>query len=217
MLDVRNAYRRRDDVLENASIESPAATGGEVIAGAPDDLVCRFAPRTLPSERPVSEQRVDLIIETSPNGIVILDDRLRILHMNPAFCRYCMRSDAVCGQSISCLMDPEPFERLVAEQKEQLEVTVDHKSCYVVCHEILYRMPEEDQIVGILVNVTKSRANEQELSWLRAQTVMQALELLEQQMRMAETIAACLGENTARGDALLHQLVQMAGEQGAQR
>jgi hypothetical protein len=44
---------------------------------------------------------------------------------------------------------------------------------------------------------------------------MQAQELLDQQMQMAETIATCLGENTARGEALLRQLVNMAGEQGA--
>jgi iron only hydrogenase large subunit-like protein/uncharacterized Fe-S cluster-containing protein len=270
MPDDRNAYQRRDDVLEFAALRPSNAKSSVLSLGAPSDLVCRFTPHTLPSGRPVSEeriqavlertgklgpqdyldcgacgyagcrekaiavvrglaepemcmphmrrlaeQRVDRIIETSPNGIVILDDRLRILSMNPAFRRYFMCTDAVCGQNISCLMDPEPFERLVAEQKDQLEVTVDHKNYHVVCHEILYRMPEEDQYVGIFVNVTKSRASERELSRLRAQTVMQAQELLEQQMRMAETIATCLGENTARGEALLHQLVKMAGEQGA--
>jgi PAS domain S-box-containing protein len=270
MPDERNAYERRDDVLDFASQELSQPAHSVAPLGIAADLVGRFTPHTLPTDRPVSEQRiqavlertgklgpqdyldcgacgyagcrekaiavvrglaepemcmphmrrlaeqrVDRIIETSPNGIVILDDRLRILSMNPAFRRSFMCTDAVCGQNISCLMDPEPFERLVAEQKDQLEVTVDHKNYNVVCHEILYRMPEEEQYVGIFVNVTKSRANERELSRLRAQTVMQAQELLDQQMRMAETIATCLGENTARGEALLRQLVNMAGEQGA--
>jgi iron only hydrogenase large subunit-like protein/uncharacterized Fe-S cluster-containing protein len=179
-----------------------------VVQGLAEPEMC------MPYTRRLAEQRVDRIIETSPNGIVILDDRLRILSMNPAFQRFFMCSDATCGQSISCLMDPEPFERLAAGQQKQIELTVDHKNYHVVCHEILYRMPEEDQYVGIFVNVTKSRANERELDRIRAQTVTQAQELLEQQIRMAETIAACLGENTARGEALLHRLVEMT-ENGA--
>ena len=67
--------------------------------------------------------------------------------------------------------------------------------------------------MGIFVNVTKSRANERELDRIRGQTVLQAQELLEQQIRMAETIATCLGENTARGEALLRRLVQMTEDE----
>lgn len=170
----------------------------------------------MPHMKRLAEQRVDRIIETSPNGIVILDQSLRILNMNPAFRRFFKCSDATCGQSISCLMDPEPFERLVAEQLEQLELTLEHKSYGLVCHEIFYPLPGERQYVGIFVNVTRSQSHERELTRLKAQTVMQAHELLEQQIRMAETIASCLGENTAKSQALLDQLVQLAdGEQEA--
>ncbi len=170
----------------------------------------------MPHMKRLAEQRVDRIIETSPNGIVILDQRLQILNMNPAFRRFFKCSDATCGQSVSCLMDPEPFERLVAEQLEQLELTLEHKNYGLVCHEILYPLPGERQYVGIFVNVTRSQSHERELTRLKAQTVMQAHELLEQQIRMAETIASCLGENTAKSQALLDQLVQLAdGEQDA--
>lgn len=178
-----------------------------VVQGLAEPEMC------MPYTRRLAEQRVDRIIETSPNGIVMLDNQLRILSMNPAFRRFFMCSDAVCGQGISCLMDPEPFERLAAGKDKQIELTVDHKSYHVVCHQILYRLPEEDQYVGIFVNVTKSRANERELDRIRGQTVLQAQELLEQQIRMAETIATCLGENTARGEALLRRLVQMTEEE----
>lgn len=167
----------------------------------------------MPHMKRLAEQRVDRIIETSPNGIVILDDRLRILNMNPAFRRFFQCSDATCGESISCLMDPEPFERLVAEEHEQLELTCEHKNYDLVCHQILYPLPGERQYVGIFVNVTHSQSHQKALSRLRAQTVLQAHELLEQQISMAETIAACLGENTAKSQALLDQLAELAEEQ----
>ena len=70
----------------------------------------------IPHMKRLAEQRVDRIIETSPNGIVILDEHLHILHMNPAFRKFFLCSDAVYGQPISYLMDPEPFVRLSSRQ-----------------------------------------------------------------------------------------------------
>lgn len=163
----------------------------------------------IPYMKRLAEQRTDRIIETSPNGIVILDGELNILHMNPAFRRFFLSSDAVCGQPISYLMDPGPFERLVAGE-ELIEMVVEHDRYNLVCHQILYPLKEERQFVGIFVNITTSQASQQQLDRLRSETVLQARELLENQLQMAETIARCLGENAARSEDLLDKLVRMA-------
>jgi iron only hydrogenase large subunit-like protein/uncharacterized Fe-S cluster-containing protein len=180
-----------------------------VIRGLAEPEMC------MPFMKRLAEQRTDRIIETSPNGIVILDDRLRILHMNPAFRRYFLCSDALCGQPISRLMDPGPFERLTVGQDKVVELTAEHANYNLVCHQILYPLGEEGQYVGIFVNITNSRQSQQKLDQLRAETVAQARDLLNQQLDMAETIARCLGESTARGEDLLDKLVRMAeGDEG---
>ncbi len=169
----------------------------------------------MPYMKRLAEQRTDRIIETSPNGIVILDECLRILHMNPAFRRFFLCSDALCGQPISRLMDPGPFERLTVGQEKLVELTSEHANYNLVCHQILYPLDEEGQYVGIFVNVTNSRQSQQKLDRLRAETICQARDLLDQQLEMAQTIARCLGESTARGEDLLEKLVRMAeGEDG---
>lgn len=179
-----------------------------VIRGLAEPDMC------MPYMRRMAEQRVDRIIETSPNGIVVLDDQLRILSMNPAFRRMFTCSDALCGHNISELMDPEPFDRLAAHERQLVEISAEHARYNLVCHQILYALPDERQYVGIFVNVTHSRASQLQLDQLRAKTVLQARELLEQQIKMAETIAVCLGENTARSEALLDKLMVLAvGEQ----
>ena len=73
-----------------------------VINGMAELEVC------IPYMKRLAEQRTDRIIETSPNGIVILDEHLNIIHMNPAFRNFFMCSEAFNSKPVSCLMDPRP-------------------------------------------------------------------------------------------------------------
>jgi PAS domain S-box-containing protein len=166
----------------------------------------------LPLMRRLAERRTDRIIETSPNGIVIVDQHLNITHMNPAFRRYFVCSDALVGRRIATLMDPEPFERLAAGQGEVFESTVRHPNYHLVCHQIIYALRDEQQYVGIFVNITHTQANRRRLDQLRSQTLAQAQELLEHQVGIAQQMAQFLGQSTAQGQALVRNLVKLAGQ-----
>ena len=166
----------------------------------------------VPFMRRLAEQRTDRIIETSPNGIVILDERLGILHVNPSFKRLFMCSEAVYGKPISYLIDPEPFEQVAAGMAELTELTVEHQRYHLVCHQIVYALREERQYVGVFVNLTTSLTNQKRLDALRASTLQQARDLLSHQMDIAGKIAHFLGESTAQGEKLLDNLIRMAQE-----
>lgn len=166
----------------------------------------------IPYMKRLAEQRTDKIIETSPNGIVILDDKLQIMSMNNAFKSFFMCSDAVLGRPVSYLMDPDPFEKLASGSTDLVETVVRHDRYNLVCHEILYALPEEKQFVGILVNITNNRAHKEKLDQLRSQTLTQARELLDHQINMAQTMAKFLGESTAQSEGLLDRLMLLAGD-----
>jgi uncharacterized Fe-S cluster-containing protein len=178
-----------------------------VLLGMAEQEMC------IPRMKRLAEQRADRVIDTSPNGIVILDEHLRILNMNAAFRRFFMCTESVCGQPIGYLMDPEPFERLAFGKEPLVEMTVEHKKYGIVCHQILYPLVEENQYIGILVNITNNRANQQKLDHLRAQTLVQARELLGHQIEMAQRMAQFLGENTAKGEDLVEKLMVLANEE----
>lgn len=169
----------------------------------------------VPHMRRLAEQRTDRIIETSPNGIVILDEHLCILHVNPSFKRMFMCSEAVYGKPISYLMDPEPFEQIAAGRRDLTEVTAEHAKYNLVCHQIVYALREERQYVGVFVNLTSSLMNQKQLDALRAHTVQQAQDLLTHQIEIAGRIAQFLGESSAQGEKLLDNLVRLAREDSA--
>jgi iron only hydrogenase large subunit-like protein/uncharacterized Fe-S cluster-containing protein len=171
----------------------------------------------IPYMKRLAEQRTDRIIETSPNGIVILDDQLRIISMNPAFRNFFMCSEAICGKPVSYLMDPDPFEWLASGKDESVEMVVTHGNYNLVCHQIIYALREDKQYVGIFVNITKNKSHKDKLDRLRGQTVLQARELLDHQINMAQTIAKYLGESTAQSEALLEKLMFFASDESGDK
>ncbi len=166
----------------------------------------------IPYMRRLAEQRTDRIIETSPNGIVILDDKLNIISMNPAFRKMFYCSEAVLGKHVSYLVDPQPFEKILTQEQRIVEETVTHSKYNLIAHQIIYPLEAEKQIVGIFVNITNSKQSQEELANLRSKTIKQAREMLEHQISMAQQIALYLGESTARGEDLIENLMKMAAD-----
>lgn len=181
-----------------------------VLRGMADTDMC------IPHMRRLAEQRSDRIIETTPNGVVILDDHLKILHMNPAFRKMFQCTDAVLGKPISYLMDPEPFENLAVNSGDLAELTAHHGNYNLVCHQVIYPLRQEGQYVGVFVNITKSVANEEMLKRLRSETVRKARELLEHQVQVAQDMAQFLGESTAQSEELVRNLVSIATDRPRQ-
>jgi iron only hydrogenase large subunit-like protein len=166
----------------------------------------------IPYMRRLAERRTDQIVTTTPNGILILDEDLNILSVNPAFKKYFLCSDAVLGRHISYLMDPAPFEKLISGVADLLDITVTHRHYNLHCRELLYILKEEMQIVGIFMNITSQQEHEKKLNDIRSQTIEQANELLEHQIKMAQTIAQFIGESTARGEELVRKLLTLSEE-----
>lgn len=166
----------------------------------------------IPYMRHLAETRNDRIFDSSPNGIVTLDAHFEILSMNPAFRRHFRAGEATLGKNIAVLMDPEPFQQLAAAaDEENLELTVRHERYGVTFHEILYRLEDADQFVGIFVDVTASEKDRHELAEVRRQTAAQAQELLDHQIAIAQQLAEFLGESTAKGEVLVQNLLAAAG------
>lgn len=179
-----------------------------VIHGMAEPEMC------IPRMKRLAERRTDLIIESSPNGIVILDERLDILSMNQAFRRFFMCSEATLGKRVSYLMDPHPFEQLATSDQDLIDLVVRHEKYNLTCRQILYPLREEKQYVGIFVNITSSQDSQQKLDELRQQTLLQARELLDHQISMAQKIAQFLGESTAGSQQLVENLLRQAQEEG---
>ncbi len=161
----------------------------------------------MPYMRRLAEQKSDKLIASDPNGIIILNDQLEIVSINPAFKKMFVCSEGVVGKKISYLIDPEPFERIAARKNYKFSDEVRFPNYNMVCHLVCYAIEEENQFVGIFVDITDTHSNKEKLKGFKTETILQAQELMEHQVSMAQELAKFIGDHTARGEMLMNKLI----------
>lgn len=167
----------------------------------------------LPYMRKRAEKRSDKIMESSPNGIVIINDKLEIVQMNPAFKKMFMCSDSLIGKRISYLIDPEPFIKMITGEIDKLETKGEYRSYNLVCHQIHYKLDKVNQYAAVFVNITKSENDRVELQKLKSETIQKAQELFDHQVNLAQQLAKFIGESTAKGEEIVENLIKLTEKQ----
>lgn len=178
-----------------------------VLSGMAEGDMC------IPWMRKVAERKALQIIEASPNGIVIIDSSLRIRQFNPSFAKIFSCTPGIIGKPLSTLMDPEDFEKVMARAVDRItNKLVSYPNYHVSGSLNVYPLDDEDLVVGILANVNKSTDGLSRLDQIRDETLLNAQQVIEKQMRMAQEIAGILGETTSETRVLLHKLTSLMKE-----
>jgi len=169
----------------------------------------------LPYMRRLAQQRTDKIIDTTPNGVVILDSELCMIKMNPAFKAMFLCNEGILGRRISYLVNADGFESLQSGLMEQYEsIQTKYGIKY---HEILYALRDENQYVGIYSDVSKIKYDSSQLDAIKTQTLMHAREFLDHQVRFAQEMAHFLGTSTAQSEAIAKRLIGLYEDDSGER
>lgn len=168
-------------------------------------------------DSPPSPDITGKIIESSPNGIVFLNKNLEIIKMNSSFKSLFRCSDALNGEHISKLLDPEYFEELAVGNRKKIEKTGACGSDNTICHQILYPLHEHNEYVGIYINISGRVQNERDLEEIRQKAVAQAQELQNHQIEAAQQIVRLIGETTARSENLVSSMMSIFSKEHKDR
>jgi PAS domain S-box-containing protein len=153
----------------------------------------------------------ELLWDHDPNGLVVVDTDLRIRAVNPAFCTlFGVDHDQVLGQDISTILDDAHQFHTVWDSGVPVrgeDRRYDRYHLHV--RKQLFAIRSERVIAGIFVDLSQTeRRHERELDF-RRETVRQAKEVVDRQMKVAQEIASLLGETTAESKISLLRLVEM--------
>jgi len=173
-----------------------------VLQGKADISMC------LPYLSEKAQSFSDNIIRSTPNAILVLNDKLEIQQINNAACHLMHIDDphGIIGDPVVRLLDPIPFlelQRTGRAQSQQRVYLEDYKK-YVDQTLIMdksYRL-----IICIMRDVTAEEAERRAREQLSRATIEVTDRVIEKQMRTVQEIASLLGETTAETKVALTKL-----------
>ena len=169
----------------------------------------------LPFLKDKAESFSDTIVKSTPNGIIVLNDKLEVQQINDAAMRIMnIRSASdVLGDQVLRILDDEPFIKVrdsgmgirdkrvyLAEYKKYVEQTVVYDR-------------DSHMLVGIMRDVTDEETEREKKDSISRQTAEIADKVVEKQMRIVQEIAYLLGETAAETKIALTKLKETASDE----
>ena len=162
----------------------------------------------LPFLKDKAESFSDTIVNSSPDGLIVLNESLEVQQINNAALRLMnLRTNAdVLGEPVVRVLDPKIFLQVqdtgrnlygkkvyLAEYKRYVEMTIVHEK-------------DSRVLVCILRDITDRETEREKKENIRNQTIEVADKVVEKQMRIVQEIASLLGETAAETKIALTKL-----------
>lgn len=163
----------------------------------------------IPYMRAKAESLASLIINSTPNGIIVVDAQLSILAINPAAeVMFNCRAQDLLHRPLGELVGTKSFNQVLQGRQllKEIEEYPDHG---LVVRQYVFTPENQDIVIGIFTDITADHQRQDELARLKATTLERAQDVIDKQMRVAQEIAGLLGETTAETKVLLSQLMRL--------
>jgi len=164
----------------------------------------------IPYMRARAESFSSFLIAVTPNGIVLVDENLRIVDMNPALRQmFDLKGRLMVGKTLDELIDPSQFiEVLRTKKANSLEIHYPQYGNLYVKLSVFY-LEKSGLLMGVFVDLTKQKDQEKKMDEIREKTLEKAQQVITNQMLVAQEIASLLGETTAETKSLLTKLMKI--------
>jgi len=168
----------------------------------------------IPYMRSHSESLRQVVMDVSPNSIIIVDDHLCIQDMSPSAEHLfgCLLTD-VKGKHLSRLIPLYDDFITVRDTGKPVIGKIRRINDAIVAEQNIVRVEGQSLLVAIMRDITEHETEKQKFHQLRSQTLEQTREVVRKQMRVAHEIAHLLGETTAESKMIVTHLAKILEEE----
>ncbi len=164
----------------------------------------------LPYLREKAESMQNIMIESSPNAVIMMDHELNIKEVNPSFKRMLNKDNLPFEEMPIKLFVDHPIFGQVLETKESVQnkkIHIPTEDTYFLTN-IVY-LEETGMMLAFLTDISNEEQSKQEFIRLREETLQKTQDVIDKQMRVAQEIASLLGETTAETKMSLKSLNEL--------
>ena len=162
----------------------------------------------LPYLKDRAENFTDTISRNSPNGLIVLNDKLEVQQINRAALKIInLRNPSdILGDQVVRILDPKDYIEVLHTGRTLRDKRVYLAEYEKYVEETIVYDKEYNMLLGILRDVTEEELQRERKESIGRQTVEIADKVVEKQMRIVQEIASLLGETTAETKIALTKL-----------
>ncbi len=162
----------------------------------------------LPYLKDKAESFSDTIVENTPNGLIVLNEKLEVQSINSAARRLMnIRSASdVMGSHVARILDPDVFLNVLNSRRNVLSqrtYLAEYKR--YVDMTVMYDY-DSHLLIGIMRDVTEEQQAREKKESISQKTIEVADRVVDKQMRIVQEIASLLGETAAETKIALAKL-----------
>lgn len=171
-----------------------------------------FAERKMciPYMKSRAESLSQIIVESSHNAIIVVDDEMRIQKFNPVARElFASKSRDMTDKKLSKFLDSSVFKEAWKLNQRIIHQKYSYKNENIIVDQTIFALPEHKVVVGILTDITSQEKQRKKLKEMRRVAVEKTNTVVNKQMQIVQEIAGLLGETTVETKAALTELADL--------
>ncbi|MBQ8578662.1 MAG: PAS domain-containing protein [Clostridia bacterium] len=162
----------------------------------------------LPYLKDKAESFSDTIVKNTPNGLIVLNEKLEVQQINEA-ARKIMNiryASDVLGENVIRILDPSSFVQVLQTGRDLRDQRVYFAEYQRYVEQTIVYDKDSRHLIGIMRDITDEEAEREKKENISRQTIEVADKVVDKQMRIVQEIASLLGETAAETKIALSKL-----------
>ncbi|ROR31925.1 iron only hydrogenase large subunit-like protein [Mobilisporobacter senegalensis] len=149
----------------------------------------------------------NLVLESTPNIIIIVDSEMKIIEFNGAAQKLFKTSRIkALNMYLYEFIDHSYFEEVLNTHKNILGKLVKYEDRSITTLQNIVYIKEQNSILGVFQDMSSEEERKQQAYKIKVETIEMAQKVIDKQMLVAQQIAGLLGETTAETKVTLTKL-----------
>ncbi|MCK4261045.1 MAG: 4Fe-4S binding protein [Halanaerobiales bacterium] len=175
-----------------------------VFQGLAEEKMC------IPFMKERFESLSHVIVESSHNAIIVVDQNMKVQEFNPVANRmFNRKNESPIGQFLYRFIDHQLFQKVWEEKKPIVHHKVKYDQYKLVTDQTIFSIEEYRVIVGIFTDITGHEEQKEQVRKMKRMAIEKTADVVHKQMKVVQEIAMLLGETTVETKAALYELTEL--------
>lgn len=164
----------------------------------------------IPYMKSRAESLSQIIVESSHNAIIVVNDQMEIQKFNPVARElFAQKSRNLEGMKLDKFIDSYNFKKAWELDQRLIHQKCSYKNGSIIVDQTIFALKEHKVIVGILTDISEQEKQRQKLQKMKKVAVEKTNDVVNKQMQTVQEIAGLLGETTVETKAALTELADL--------